>query len=371
MQASRKRPQPPANIVPPRPPRKSRPHPSQTAPNPTIRTLQALRGAACLLVVIYHTLQASAGEAAIRAWPNGSAGVDLFFVISGYVMMASTRRLAGRPSAARVFLIHRAWRLVPLYWLLTLAKYAIATLWPAASPHTSASLWNLAASLCFIPARNLAGQIRPVLPVGWSLNFEVFFYALFALTLAARRPPWWLVPVLAATALAGAWRTAAWPAPLFLANGLVLEFALGMLAWQARRFRRPPAPLALLLFASVLLLVLPLAGQWRWLVWGAPATAMLLAALALEPRYGARLPRLLLALGEASFAIYLAHPFVIPLLARHAPVLAVPVSVVVGMALHRFVDAPMQAGKRFFFEKKNQKTFASVSTRCSNAYPNG
>ena len=66
-----------------------------------IRMVQALRAAACLLVVAFHAVIYRPG--AVRAWPNGATGVDLFFVISGYVMVVSSRRLIGRPGGGVVF----------------------------------------------------------------------------------------------------------------------------------------------------------------------------------------------------------------------------------------------------------------------------
>jgi peptidoglycan/LPS O-acetylase OafA/YrhL len=310
------------------------------------------------MVVAYHTLQAAYGESLIQTWPNLSAGVDLFFIISGFVMVTSTRRLAARPGAWRIFLQRRAMRLVPLYWLLTCAKYAVAVLEPGLTPHTRPDLANFLASLAFIPARDAAGQIRPVLPVGWSLNFEVFFYLLFAAALAWRLRPVWLVAPLGIVAVAGFFRAPDWPAPLFLANPMVLEFAGGMLVWYAiTRGWRPPTRWAVVMAAGAfaVLLALPLAGPLRCLVWGAPAAAIVAIAVAMEPRWGKRLPASVLRIGDASYAIYLVHPFVVPALAVHGWVGmlgwmgmlgCVPASIAAGLAVHFGIDMPLQQNSR-------------------------
>ena len=304
------------------------------------------------MVVIYHTLQSAGGERAITALPNGAAGVDLFFVISGFVMMQSSRRLANDRHGARLFLQRRLMRLIPLYWLLTAAKYTITALAPGLTPQTRPDAWNAVASLLFIPARDLSGQIRPVLPVGWSLNFEMFLYMLFALALALRLSVWWVLPALIATAAVALAKTPAWPAPFSLANGLVLEFAAGMLVWLATRNRwlpRPRAAVSLLAMAAALLLVVPSAGPWRCLMWGTPAAAILLAALALEPRYGSRMPPAVRATGDASYAIYLVHPFIVPALAPHGPlcaVAAITLSLAAGLLVHAWVDMPIQIALR-------------------------
>ncbi len=319
--------------------------------------LQALRGVACLMVAAFHAVEGlGRGQ-----WPNGSGGVDLFFVISGLVMFTSSRRLAVQASGWRTFLARRLARIVPLYWLLTLAKTGITLAAPHLAPATQLTAWNTAASFLFIPARDAAGIVRPVLPVGWTLEFEMLFYLVFAAALALRRNPLAiLLPVLLPLGLAGFWRAADWPAIGFLANGLVLELCAGVaLAECHARGWRPNAAVCTFLLAggSALLITLPSFHAWRCLAWGVPATCIVAGTVGLEQRLRPHLPALALALGDASYAIYLSHVFVIPAVAavvgRLGPAgpwrLAVQVaaSLVVcaaaGMAVHAAVDAPIQA----------------------------
>jgi exopolysaccharide production protein ExoZ len=89
-------------------------------------TIQALRAVAALLVVLLRAFE-TWGERVDPAapgvsWDNGAAGVDIFFISSGFVMVISSRRLADRRGGWLVFLRHRVVRIVPLYWLLTTAK---------------------------------------------------------------------------------------------------------------------------------------------------------------------------------------------------------------------------------------------------------
>jgi exopolysaccharide production protein ExoZ len=86
-------------------------------------TIQALRAVAALLVVLLHAFE-TWGERVDPAapgvnWDNGAAGVDIFFIISGFVMVISSRRLVDQAGAWLIFLRHRVVRIVPLYWLLT------------------------------------------------------------------------------------------------------------------------------------------------------------------------------------------------------------------------------------------------------------
>lgn len=332
-------------------------------PDRTFHTVQLLRGVACLLVVAYHAIdswgsRALPRRAADSLWPNGAAGVDLFFVISGFVMATSTAGLAGRREAA-VFIVRRLRRVVPLYWSLTSAKLAVLVAFGATLP----GWWPILSSFLFIPSRDSAGVVRPVLGVGWTLQFEMLFYGLVALTLWVRRPGSRvllsvLLPLLASLALAGGLRRPDWPAPTVLANGLVLEFCLGV--WVAGRSRRGrllshyPAMGAIAL-GLLLLLTLPPPGAWRFALWGGPAALILTGAVSLERAWGARLPANLLAIGEASYAIYLSHPFVVPVLShvfadRLQPAIALPLLVcaslvaatIAGVAVHRWLDRPLQ-----------------------------
>ena len=328
----------------------------------TYRTVQALRAVAALLVVAFHASELWCQRLAppgARPWGQGSAGVDLFFVISGFVMAVSAAPLAARPDGWRVFLWRRCVRILPLYWLMTTLKLASVAALPGLVLRTRPDLWNGVASYLLVPARDVAGVVRPVLPVGWTLSFEALFYALYALALGLRLPPLRvLLPVLLPLAGLGFWRAADWPALLRLADGLVLEFALGV--WLGRAVlagRRIGAGMALVLALAggALLLVSPSFGPARAAAWGLPALAVLAGAVGLERRIGRHLPRGLLALGDASYAIYLSHGFVLPLAALPlrrfvagggvpeglCVALGLAVSVGVGWGVHRWVERPL------------------------------
>jgi peptidoglycan/LPS O-acetylase OafA/YrhL len=310
-----------------------------------LQTVQVLRAAACLLVVAYH---AEGGH-----WPNGAAGVDLFFVISGVVMQMSS---AGLP--ARVFAVRRLRRLVPLYWTLSAAKLAIGLAWPATLAVARPGPWNMVASFLFIPARDGAGMVRPLLGVGWTLQFEMLFYALFAAALALRRPPArYVLPVLAVLTVAGFWRAPDWPPALSLANGLVAEFGVGMLLASAAPWLagcKPPVGWLLVVAGAIFLLAVPSGGAWRFVCWGLPAAAIVAGALVLEAPWHGRVPRVALRLGASSYAIYLVHPFLVPALVvglGGAPIAVVVAASLAGCAIagwlvHRWFDQPVQAWLR-------------------------
>jgi peptidoglycan/LPS O-acetylase OafA/YrhL len=327
-------------------------------------TIQALRGVAALLVVLYHALEVWGDRVDSAApgvgWTNGAAGVDIFFVISGFVMVVSSRRLAGEPGAWHVFLRHRAVRIIPLYWLLTTVKVAAVALLSGMVLRTSLDSSFVARSYLFLPVVDSANHFRPVLPVGWTLTYEFLFYLLFAAALAIRVEVLRIVvPGLGLIAVAALVKTETWPAWTILFSTIVLEFIFGVILakWTLRWRRFAPAVAAALIVAGfVAILSLPMgSGNARVLTWGLPAFAIVAGAVSLERAIGQTLPRWLLASGDASYSIYLSHGFVLPtvvlLISRIASpglwtealtiALCLVVGAVVGWIVYVWIEGPM------------------------------
>jgi peptidoglycan/LPS O-acetylase OafA/YrhL len=267
--------------------------------------------------VLWHDRAASA----VTPWENGNAGVDLFFVISGFIMVLSSRRLTGRVDGWRRFISLRLVRIVPMYWLATVAKLVAITAAPDMALHVRPTPWNIMASLLFLPSHNALGIISPVLVVGWTLSFEMLFYAVFAAALACMLEPVLVVaPAMAALALLSIVRGSDWPALTVLANPLVLEFTFGMVlahAFVSKRLQTSRPSLFLLMGALGLLALalIPTSGNWmRVAVWGTAASVALAGGLATERWLGPYLPRWLVAIGEASYSLYLTHGFVLPVI---------------------------------------------------------
>lgn len=286
-------------------------------------SIQALRAVAALLVVLYHAFELWGLRVEPTApgvkWTNGAAGVDIFFAISGFVMVISSRRLVEKPGAWLEFFWHRVIRIVPLYWLLTTLKILGVVLLPTIILRTSIDFYSVTASYLFLPVVDTAGNFRPVLPVGWTLTYEFLFYLFFAAALAVRVDVLRIiVPGLGLIAAVALFRTETWPDWTILFNTIVLEFVFGVVLaqWTLRGFRLPRVIAALLVlggFAAIL--VVPMGPEnLRVLSWGVPAFAVVAGAVSLEPLVGPALPRWLLVLGDASYSIYLSHGFVLPAL---------------------------------------------------------
>jgi peptidoglycan/LPS O-acetylase OafA/YrhL len=316
------------------------------------------------MVVVFHatTLLHVHDSRDFHAWHNGVTGVDIFFVISGFVMMISTTPLLHSPNPARTFFARRVERLAPMYWLATTAKVLALLAAPTLAVVGLGRWWHVLASYLFFPTRSPVGAYGSILAVGWTLIFEMFFYILFAIVLATRlrRLPA-LAPVLILMAFG-------WTIPFvarhgtlhFYTNTMQLEFLYGMALAACIPFvRKIPAPLAMLLaiagFLPLLLWHSPAMILWGGILWGIPALAVVTAAVALESPFGPRTPKWLLEIGDASYSIYLVHGFVVPvvciLFARYgsrgpyilplALIVSIIVATLAGDLVYRLIERPI------------------------------
>jgi exopolysaccharide production protein ExoZ len=335
-----------------------------TASRPTYRLIQILRALAALMVVAHHAtiMLWERDRLPVPNWIAGSSGVDIFFVISGFVMTISSAPLRSTEHPARTFLARRVERIVPMYWLVTIVKVVVLLLAPAVALNGLGSVQHILGSFLFFPSLSAEGRLEPVVVVGWTLNFEMAFYLLFAAALALRwRPVWVLSPLLLLLPLTPiTWLLKLPYQSWFYFSTVLWEFVFGMvLALLVHKLRRLPWWLGALLFVAgmcpLLTWNLPGVSYWRGAMWGLPALAVVAGALILEKSLGERSPRWLLELGDASYSIYLIHTFTLPAiglwLARwphHWPgeiatamLAAVALSALSGEVVYRLVERPV------------------------------
>lgn len=282
-----------------------------------LASVQYLRALAALLVVYFHCRNHVPGVAIPLRHGVGLAGVDLFFVISGFVMTLTT---ADNRYSARQFLVRRIIRVVPLYWIVTAATTLLIVAFPSAFRSSRFTPEHLLLSLLFVPHENPGepGSLTPLVKLGWTLNYEMLFYVLFGCCMVLR-PAVRSLLVAAALAILAFGVPAAHPSSAVLrvwGSPIILEFALGMLVGHLYASGllgrvRPSWALAVVAAASAALVTLgtlpPLAH--RLYIFGVPSAALVAGLVALEAR--GRLPRLHLArfLGDASYSVYLSHLF--------------------------------------------------------------
>jgi len=291
----------------------------------TYTGLQILRFIAAMLVAVMHITQAISIHITGRGegvyWGTGAVGVDIFFIISGFVMMISTANVptAGphRADNAWIFIKRRILRIVPLYWFYTLLKAVLIIAVPALAVKSVIEPWHLAASLFFVPVTAPWGLIQPVLPVGWTLNFEMLFYVVFAASIALGSPRirHCLLVFLMVFVAARFFPTSV---PLnFYAQSIIFEFIIGVAFAQVLlRWGAAPAGAGALLLAAGAIFTFGLGWDStsdRLFPWGVGSAAIVLGTLWLERLIeGKRWAKPLAFLGDASYSIYLSHTFVVP-----------------------------------------------------------
>jgi exopolysaccharide production protein ExoZ len=326
---------------------------------PVLLSIQALRALAALAVAAYHALQWERG-----GFDVGRAGVDVFFVISGFIMWRVT---CGRDVEPGAFLWRRLTRVGPLYWLATLGVLAAALVWPAFLPEVRPGWGHLALSLAFIPHLDPRGLPFPTLPPGWTLDYEAVFYLIFAASLAGPRA--WRGRLVAAALIAVTAFGFLKPEPFYYlgANPMLLQFAAGVglgLAVESGLAPSRRVGVTLILAAAAWWTVVQAGGLftelWRPLLWGVPAFLTVAGALGVEldgVRPGARhqpapprgVGKVAEILGDASYATYILHlpatALVAHTLGYARPWLFVPValaaSLAAGLAGRAWVEKPL------------------------------
>lgn len=279
-------------------------------------SIQYLRGVAALSVVFVH-LEFQLNRLGYDGlWPRAlEGGVDIFFVISGFVIWTAAER---HSSSIADFVYRRVARIVPLYWLVTTAIVIMALLMPQLLQSTRFDLGHIIASYLFLPYE-VSDQklIYPILVAGWTLNYEIFFYAVFAICLAA---PAKLRLALLSTVIVGlaTFGQAKQPENTILrywSDPIILEFLYGVFA--AVLIRKVPASRKIALFLVILALLSWLSvmsfnpNMHRAFALGIPAFLLVFSAVLFEQSNHVKRYVWPERLGDSSYALYLTHGIVL------------------------------------------------------------
>ncbi len=291
-----------------------------------IISIRYLRAVAALLVVLTHASSSLLRDRSVIPLEFGQYGVDLFFVISGFIMYFTTARSS---VTALDFWIKRGLRIWPLYFMLTTIALAMGIFLKGKVNSFSGSPTEYIMSLLFIPYLNsMTGDIKPLIGQGWTLDYEVFFYAIFGLTLFAGRAFRLAICccVLLGFATAGLFLRNPGPILETYTNPIILEFIWGMIVAYAVSIERRCIPILLWTVLPVAFALTAVSAVYgigntmeifapgRSIVIGIPCMALVLVAVLVEER--GRVPRwsFPLLVGEASYSLYLAHGFVLGLI---------------------------------------------------------
>lgn len=292
-----------------------------------IAAVQHLRGVAALLVVIHHAAENVPKYYQGQSWIDrflqpltlGNAAVDLFFVISGFIMMISTAGEEKSVAAARTFAKRRLIRIVPLYWFYTTIVVATVLLAPSLLPAHRFEWSHTLCSYLFIPCENSAGHVRPPLHMGWTLNYEMYFYLLMALFLPLGRRVTVLL-IVAIFSISSACHRLVSPANdvlRFYTDPILIDFLLGMGLGCFHGWKRLGPASARLCFgvglaAFALFAYAGFFGLPRFLTAGLSATLLIAGCINLPSPRSGPVSRILAGIGDSSYSLYLVHFFTLP-----------------------------------------------------------
>ncbi len=323
--------------------------------------IQVLRFLAALAVVLFHSLGTDGGyvqgqhSRLFQHFDLGYLGVDLFFVISGFVIYLSASRA---DTTAPGFLLRRLERIIPIYWVMTLFITALLLFAPGVfRGEFGYTAGSVVRSLFFV---SFAGNNFPIIYAGWSLEYEMFFYLCAAVLMAAARPYVWTAITLIFSGLvavglaADVQRHDVFYVLQFVTRPIVMEFVLGIIV--ARIYRRDTPPvISLLAVGGVLAALLLTDPTSRAVVAGVPAAVLVLVAAFSSPTRAK--PGLVLSvlsrLGDASYSIYLVQALTISaadkVVVRILPSINLDVLIVVttvatvafGFLVFTFVERPL------------------------------
>ena len=296
-------------------------------------SIQALRGLAALFVVFQH----------VRFLNFGAFGVDIFFCISGFMIMFTTEK------STKYFFRKRLIRILPLYYLMTLGTYLLLLLFPSMFQQPRHDFSYLVKSLLFIPFDIGGGVIQPLVRIGWTINCEMLFYLLFFIAFHISMKYRGLICSAFLVILVGIVQIFApvissWQSPIgsvlspiliFYGDPVMLEFLFGILVYYLQnRMKGMPAiqihtlhpvlqTVSLISAVCIPVIFCLLAyftprinviGFRRLPQWG--LAALLLLVLAFLAGLQLSMPRFFVQLGNISYSLYLVHYYPVLLLDR-------------------------------------------------------
>jgi exopolysaccharide production protein ExoZ len=313
-----------------------------------LTNIQIMRALAALSVIVYHTgietrsvCEAIRNTCAPPFW-DASYGVELFFMISGFIMIVTSWDQFGSPKSAIDFMHRRIARIVPLYWFVTTLAVVGVFFAPSMLKGQELDASYAVASYLFWPVERGNGLIRPIANLGWTLNLEMFFYVIFAVALLLGR----LKGLVLATCTLLAFtvpqmlgvfaKGGAFPSvPLnFWGDPIILNFIFGMLigvVYQRGCRHDWPTVITFALVSLIALLlnynsyfgnlgIFPENHPLMRIVTSLPS-GFLFAGAALGPQLDVRnlLIRIGMLMGDASYSLYLIHPFMLRALSKIWP----------------------------------------------------
>ncbi|MBE9095136.1 acyltransferase [Tychonema sp. LEGE 07203] len=339
-----------------------------STPHKKLNLLQVYRGIAALLVVMVHLTIKSADNlnqvTFFNLFQAGWSGVDYFFVLSGFIMVYVHRSAIGKQDQLKSFLVKRAVRIYPIYWIVTLTALCLFLIMPGLAHIQDLSLGYVIRSLLLIPQND-----KSILEVAGTLMYEINFYLLFSIAVWLK--PKHSVPILSAwlfVTILHYRKILNFPQDSFLLEivfgNMNLEFVFGCLAaYIVMKYNNKIGKYRWILFgiANLGYVILGILAGWgniwfgRIHTFGVLAAMLIIAATSIDLKDSPKIPYLLIFLGDASYSIYLTHLPVITASTKilqkanlgkyfdgfFAPALLALFAVVFGCIFYSFIEKPL------------------------------
>jgi len=350
-----------------------------------INSLQLLRAVAVSLVIFVHASYYGVPKISavnpvdsfynLKQW--GNLGVDLFFAISGFIMTIIYESYI-KPSGWKTFFMKRIIRIVPLYYLLSCLD-AFITIF---IHHQSVSAPQIVKTLFFFPILDINKFVVPLISVGWSLSYEMYFYTIIGIALLFKKyiPQLVLVTLFSLGILGFFWNSDI-VLLKFLTSPLLLEFAFGIacgliyrrfLVSSINNYQRKILALGLTI-SGVILMSLSFFMNVKWqinyqtviendnviafyrtIIWGIPTAIFMLGVILLEKSFQLKTAPILILAGDASYSCYLIHGMVYPVVASVfkylslGPILylvvIIPICIGVSIIFYKIIEKPLVSG---------------------------
>ncbi|NJK69480.1 MAG: acyltransferase [Microcoleus sp. SU_5_3] len=339
-----------------------------STPHKKLNLLQVYRGIAALLVVLFHLNDMSLDRlnkvSLFNLFEAGWSGVDYFFVLSGFIMVYVHRSAIGKQNQLKSFLVKRAVRIYPIYWIITLVVLVFFLVIPGFANNQDLGLAKIIMSLLLLPNPDL-----PILNVGWTLIYELYFYFLFSIAIWFK--PKHSVPILSSwlfVTILHYLKIVKFPDSAFLLNlvfgNMNLEFVLGCLAgyivikFGSQVSKNRWVFLGVANLGYVVLLVILATTELevdRISSFAVLAAILIIGSASIDLKDAPKVPQVLTYLGDASYSIFLTHGPLISATTKvlqkanlgkyfdsfFAPALLGLIAVVVGCIFYSLIEKPL------------------------------
>jgi peptidoglycan/LPS O-acetylase OafA/YrhL len=312
----------------------------------------------------------------------GSFGVDIFFIISGFVMAM----VVSNGETPILFAINRISRIIPIYWILTTCLLFLAIVKPDLLNSTTSNIYNYLKSIFFIPYFKENGTLHPMLAVGWTLNYEVLFYTSIWASLVINRGYFMQLTcliIIALFSLSIAYNHNSVVAAFF-GNTLLFEFIMGFLVYIIYSMIKDDIYYAHILFSlsiSVLAFMIYYenTGYYmeRLLAFGVPSFFFVLFFISSETLFMAankNTINLFTRIGDASYATYLSHYYVVESIRKIlylkynlinpysiiGIIFIITTALIVGHFIYIYIDKPFS---KYFKRKLNKYILTKFETK--------